>query len=304
MKRGPVILLTILIVAFMMAAPTSVSAASEEPPGKTSLIVHADYYREGMAGPEIAVYRIGDWDAAERIIPQEEFRQYEDRISFNCESADSIRTLAITLAAAIAQDDIPAAAAYLPDAAGKVTFENLEDGVWLVVGTTTEADGILYTPEPALVALPLSGESAPEMILKYDCEQVTDETVSLHVVKIWQDDGRIENRPQAVTVVLLENGRERETVQLDASCSWRHTWTGLRTNSVWTVAERDIPSGYTVRISREGRIFAVTNTPKEPVPTIPVLPQTGIPTWQVPLLVAIGLVLLVFGIWSRLWRKK
>ena len=124
---------------------------------------------------------------------------------------------------------------------------------------------------------------------------------------------------------------------------WRKTWTGLSTGGTWSVAEADVPDGYSVDISRTGSEFVITNTAEtelddedtplgpgeedpgdlpdvdlgdEDVPLgdgdvdlgdedVPAgsLPNTGTLWWPVQLLTAAGIVLFSIG-WLDMRRNK
>ena len=81
----------------------------------------------------------------------------------------------------------------------------------------------------------------------------TPETVAFPVSKIWDDDhNRDDLRPKEITVVLLANGEEIETVKLDPSNNWRHVFTKFKkengVNIVYSLKERAV-EGYTTSIT-------------------------------------------------------
>ena len=65
----------------------------------------------------------------------------------------------------------------------------------------------------------------------------------------------------------------------------------------WEIREKDVPSGYTVKVERNGNIFVVTNS--NPPPR---LPQTGQTWWPVPVLCAMGAASFAAGL--LLTRRK
>ena len=88
------------------------------------------------------------------------------------------------------------------------------------------------------------------------------------VVKLWKDQGTA-SRPKSITVDILWNGRIQETVTLGPENEWAYTWYTDRTDGVWTVAERNVASGYTVTVTSRENVFTIVNradAPKEDRP--------------------------------------
>lgn len=163
--------------------------------------------------------------------------------------------------------------------------------------------------------------------------QTSEDPVSRKVLKVWEDDGRETFRPVYIEVCLLRNGEVYDIVKLDEDSDWRYSWTRLSSSDEWMIVEKT-PKGYTVLNAQMGVTTLITNTyeddgPSEPTepsesteptkpsdatepsepsksteptdstkpttPSKPQLPQTGMLWWPVPLLVALGLVLIVVG---------
>ena len=85
------------------------------------------------------------------------------------------------------------------------------------------------------------------------------------VEKKWiLDDGG--QMPASVTVALLRNGEVYKTVKLNAGNHWRHTWTGLSDRYDWSVAEVDVPEGFTSSMEKNGWTYTIINDdlPEEP----------------------------------------
>lgn len=97
------------------------------------------------------------------------------------------------------------------------------------------------------------------------------DTTTMQVLKLWDDEGHEENRPEQITVELLENGQVHDTVELNAENIWRYEWTGLSKASEWSVRETAVPAHYTASTQVNGNVTIITNTyaapdaPAEPV---------------------------------------
>ena len=115
------------------------------------------------------------------------------------------------------------------------------------------------------------------------------------VMKVWNDTGYEDERPESIQVYLLRNGEKHDARILDESNQWQTVWENLPArdqngNEInWTVQEEEIP-GYYVGYTEMGEHILITNSIVKPT-----LPQTGLMWWPVPVLAALGLLMLVLG---------
>lgn len=117
----------------------------------------------------------------------------------------------------------------------------------------------------------------------------TPENVNLTVRKVWSDEGNRENtRPGSVTVTLYNGDTAVDKVTLSEENGWTHTWENLDGSGSWSVIETGIPAGYVPAYSVRDGVVTITNTCR--------LIQTGQLRWPVPVLGALGLALIVYGV--------
>ena len=230
----------------------------------------------------------------------DDFAQYP--VSLEDLDSSGLRSLAQTLDAYVARDTLTPLLSQKTGEDGRVSFDGLSPGLYLVLGESYTQDNTVYTPSPMLFYLPGQGEDGGweyevTASCKFDQEETTDATVFRKVQKVWKDSGNQSKRPEMVFVQLLENGAVVDTVALSEENNWEYTWEGLDASSRWQVAETSVPDGYTVTVTQEGTLFVVTNT--YPGKTPPKLPQTGLLWWPVPLLACAGLVLVIAGAAAR-----
>ena len=126
-------------------------------------------------------------------------------------------------------------------------------------------------------------------------EPVEPEPVSLTVKKVWSGD-KAEERPASVTVTLYDGGKAMDKVVLSAANGWTYTWNGLDGDGDWSVIETGIPNGYTPSYRTKGDVVTITNTAT--------LIQTGQMNWPVPVLCGIGMLLIAFGAYILLKKRK
>lgn len=298
------------MILVILCLPFRVFAVGEtEDSENVNLTVKVDYYHEGATGGNLSLYYIGAVDQNGKIMPEGVFSEKLSSILFEINDTEEARELAQTVAAFVEANDVSADRTAVPAEDGNCVFSGLKKGVWLLMGEACISGDKQFVPEPVIMILPLQSQGGKEaaVVLKYEEHPLSDETITLQVVKIWQTGENPKVRPTEITVVLLENGREVDSVQLNVESGWKHTWTGLKSSSVWSVAERDVPSGYTVRISKEGMTFRIVNslrTPPPEKPQDPRLPQTGMLLWPIPVLFCSGLILLIIALYCRIRRKS
>lgn len=125
----------------------------------------------------------------------------------------------------------------------------------------------------------------------------TDDDIAVTVKKIWKlDNGG--TAAESVAIVLLRDGKEYTTVELNKQNGWTHTWRGLKDSYTWTVTEKDVPDGFSMSVEQNGYTFTITNDDIAPtIPTAPTAPtnpdddtpQTGNTRSLLPWIVLLGL---------------
>ena len=139
---------------------------------------------------------------------------------------------------------------------------------------------------------------------KYDCAQFVNEYekipqpenyTSLTVKKVWRDNGK--NRPDTVTVQLLDGKNVKEEITLSEKNGWTYTWDKLEEGHSWSVAEANIPKGYTASYNIDKNVTTITNTYSQNV-----LIQTGQLNYPIPILLCAGAVFMIIG--TALGKKR
>lgn len=156
-----------------------------------------------------------------------------------------------------------------------ITFTSLSRGLYLVVSDNMYVGSRTYEFSPMLICLP-SKDSSEEWKADWNItlskfrnysDGGDSTTKSISVVKKWEDEGQESDRPASITVELLRDGKVYDTKVLNASNSWRHTWTGLAKGNHWELNE--VVSGsdkYTVIKENEGDSYILTNTHSTDIP--------------------------------------
>lgn len=122
------------------------------------------------------------------------------------------------------------------------------------------------------------------------------EPVDLAVKKVWDDqDNKLGNRPDSVTVTLYNGSEAIEKVVLSEKNGWSYAWEDLDGSGDWSVLETGIPKDYIPSYSEKDGVVTITNTES--------LAPTGQLNWPIPVLGSLGLLLVLFGAMT-LKKKK
>lgn len=227
------------------------------------------------AGIPFRLYRVADISESGNFTLTGNFK--ESKVSFVDLDSTGWGDAAATLAGYAAANNLSPAKTQPTDSNGKLTFSDLQTGLYLVTWDKHTTGGYTYTPQPFLVSLPgldTDGNWIYDVNAtpKYERHKVPDnppdepDTVTLKVRKVWKDNGDTASRPSSVTVQLLKDGEVYTEVELNAANNWMHTWTGLDADHTWQVVEKNVPDGYTVSVGKNGNTFTVTNTLTPPPP--------------------------------------
>lgn len=299
---APWLLCLLLVTAMLPVRAEAAGLVDEEAP--LSLTVCFRSGETALADLPFSLYLVADMDAYGELTVTEAFRAFN--VDIRGENDEAWRTLATTLEGYVAQSGIEPVDAGVTDETGSLTFpcmaQTLPHGLYFVPGFRYLQGGYIYEAEPFLVLLPcvdaVSNQWVYDLTVQPKYAQPEDLPMVRKAIKVWDDEGNEEKRPDRIVVQLLRDGEVWDTVTLSAENDWRCTWVDLSGHHRWTVVEQ-VPQGYTVEITQEGIAFVVRNTYKGTTPTPPSLPQTGQLWWPVPVLAAAGLFCLVLGLLRR-----
>lgn len=300
------ILLCFLCVCFLLLGVSSAFTVQGET-GQNLTVIYKDQ-NTAIVDCEFQIYHVASLNGDGQYHPTEPFRNYS--LVFNQET---IHRLAYTLEGYVAKDAISPTKIGVTNEWGSLVFENLPSGLYLVLANRHIQNDHAYETNPFIASL--AGDPQEVQVFpKSEAEPPvpTDET-ACKVLKIWDDTGYEQYRPKEIHVDLLENGKVYDSVVLNEKNHWRYTWTGLNPTSRFVVVEKE-SKNYIPLIDFQGITYTITNqyvgkedppssipsTPTNPSPTPPEdLPQTGQLWWPVPVLLALGLIFVVFGLLAR-----
>lgn len=265
-----------------------------------------------IADAKFDFYKIADVDEYGHLTLCEDFADYP--ISMDNLDDNEWNSLAFTLKGYVQRDAIEPVVSERTDMDGQLTL-SLKPGLYLIVGNRHTIGEYTYSASPYIVFLPESDQetnswtytvtSFPKSSAdRNPLDDPTDRTITRKAIKIWEDNGNTENRPQYITVELLCDGKYYDSVKLSKANNWRWVWEDLYYDHDWQLVEEKC-EGYTTLIDQEGITFVVTNTYIDPVPepVDPSLPHTGQLWWPAMLMCVSGLLLILIGLILRKGRS-
>ncbi len=301
-SRGLATTLLCILVAIAMLPITAFARSEVNTEAVASLDVTFP-----VSGMTARLYKVADMAVTSEMTLSGDFAGYP--VSLEQEDQLGWNALAQTLAAYAARDNLAPLFVGSANPTGKVTIKDLTVGLYLVTSEKFSSGKYTYTVNPFLVALPSLDENETwfydvSATVKYEREKEPDEPsyTNLRVHKVWDDSANTTKRPTSIQVELLMNGQVHDTVTLNAENGWSYEWNELNDSYTWQVTEKNVPTDYTVRMTKEGKTYLLTNTLKPDTPTPPdnppkppSLPQTGLLWWPVPVLAALGLLAILGG---------
>ena len=312
----------ILCILLLFSAALPAFAAD-----KGSVTVLFRYENQPITGVMFQIYKAAEWNGNGYTLT-EPFDAYSVNVPDDVTDGEW-KAMASTLSAYAARDGIPPLFSGQTDKDGKLRFDGLSDGLYLVVGSSAPYGDLQLFPQPMLAAVPYTsadGEKIYEVETepKYEVRKQEEETITRRALKIWKDNGSESNRPQNITVQLLCDGKLYDEQTLSSANNWLYTWEGLDAGHNWQLIEKQVPENYTVNVTQQDITFIVTNTsnntitpppsnPNNPssqskpntpgASNKPTLPNTGMLWWPVAAFGAIGAVTLFFGVYLLMRRK-
>lgn len=300
-----IIFLLCIVLSTICFSATAFAQTSIDINKKTSLTI-----KYPCEGATVRLYYVAEVTANGEYVFAEVFKRYPIDLKLN---QNGWRDMASTLSGYVSRDQIKANQSGKTDSQGKIVFSKLPVGIYLVVSEKCISDNYCYVADPFLVALPRDSfgnwiydvSASP----KYD-KKTTDTKIDLKAMKVWDDQGNTQKRPNYIEIQLLRNGVIWDTATLNEKNNWKFTWKNLNAKYTWQIVEKKVPAGYTVTVQSDNGRVIITNssidtpvtpvTPDEPEPQPqPRLPQTGVLWWPVGVLVISGLVILILGFIRR-----
>ena len=167
---------------------------------------------------------------------------------------------------------------------GTVIFNDLDLGLYLV-SQTNKVEGYSNI-DSFLVQIPKFIDNSWTYDIIANPKTDIYKEIDLVVNKVWNTDSN--KLPEKVEIELLLDGEVIDTVILNSTNKWTHTFKNLEKSDKYSVREINIPKGYKVSYTNNEYIFTVTNTDT--------LANTGQLFYSIIILAVFGLIFILLGV--------
>lgn len=249
-------LITSLLCTMLFCTVFSVAASA----ATTSATLKINYSAEGAFLPdvEVNIYRVADMDIYGNYYLEPPFSDYSVNLQ-SIKTQQGWDDLATTLLGYIDADSISPSIIALTNDYGQAIIKYLPRGVYLVAGLRIVNGYTIYDFEPFFVVLPSDKGDAYVKEANPKWSSYIPQTEHT-VTKLWQDSNNSQNRPQQIEVEIYKDGQLHSTEILNSENSWKYTWQANADATIWTVAEKNVPAGYTVTVSENNGHFSIVNS--------------------------------------------
>lgn len=252
-----------------------------QPESRCCLTIEFQHESFPISNATFQLYRIADLGSDRELSYTEAFADL--RLD-----AEALSKAAHDLYIRVEQQNLQPEQTMTTDKEGIASATDLAPGAFLLVGIPAKVNGFDYHVEKQMIFL-----EEETLTLRPKSTRLPSGTklISVKAVKLWDDKGYENERPNAILVRLLKDGETVSTAVLSDTNGWSCTWNDLLPNANWSVQE-DVPEGYKVTVQESEHTFTLTNHRKE-------IPQTGHIWWPVLTVLCVGLALIVVGLTVR-----
>lgn len=255
-KRIGVLLLAISLILWLTAG-FSIFYASAEEQGEITLTCRRG--EELIGDMDWSIYKVGVRENDTSFAADGDFKIYYDHIDNF--SSEHLSDMAYTLENMALLDKLPPLDRKSTDKNGKLTFSELEPGLYLLSGKRLHTGIETYVPSPSLVEITGNGESVEINAKIKKLLTLAGEFTSSSVKKVWDDDMNSHQcRPESVTVEIYKDGEFYESAELNEANNWTYKWEYEEDYSDWRVKEAEVPPKYTAIYRSGDSQYAIVNT--------------------------------------------
>ncbi len=309
MRKKLYLIINLILAVIMLSSATMGAYAVSTNDAKTAVelrnnctleIVYSSS-EKAFSDCEIKLYHVANITDVKSYELFGNFKKYPVTIN-GTSSQTEWNEMKTTLNSYISADGIGADYTAKTNSEGKVLFENLTAGMYLVSAVKVKSGETTYSFDSFMVAVPGIDESGNwlyDVSAKPKMQENTPskKEITYKAVKSWRD-GLGKKRPESVSIEIYKDGKLQNTVILNSANNWMYSWKTVDDGSEWFVTEKNVPTDYKVGIQKNGNTFNILNTHNENI----ISPKTGDtrnPVIYLVLMLASGCAILILGITQR-----
>ncbi len=256
-QRCQILFCVLGMLLWFLAGILQVCAVAADDKGSLTMICQTEK-DVILSGVEWKIYCVGGRDADGALELRGDFARYPVSLKDTSESA--LRDAAETLESYAISYDLEYVDIGTTDSTGRVKFDKLPRGLYLLSGSHTVVEDTTYFYSAFLIEVPSAGTDELDLLAypKSDAMNWTEETHTLK--KIWLHDEEMTMlRPPSITVQIHCDGELYETVVLNEANNWTYQWQTTEIHK-WNVIEVDVPRFYAVTYTSSGVQYAIVNS--------------------------------------------
>lgn len=278
-------LIAITLFGLLFVCSTLTATAAVEN-GKITVFLE-DKEKNALNGMEIKACQIASIDNG-KYCPTEAFEN--SGISVSGIVGNQNETSAKTIVDYIKKNNLAAKSEVSEN--GKAIFAELELGIWLVYSEGSET----YAFNPYIVFLPYEsgGKLYYELKSTPKIQEIGPNEINVYVMKKWDDKNNAsKNRPESITVEILNGDNVVGSAELSEANGWSHTFLRLAKDGNYSVREKEV-ANYKASYSGDAiNGFIVVNTYSGEK-----LPMTGQYWWPIVIIGVAGAGFILLGIYE------
>ena len=261
-NRISAIFLTLAMVLWCMAGVMGVLIAKAGDTGSLTLWCVKD--DDIVSNMHWQIYRVGH-RVTDDYIFEGDFAGYRATLGDKTKpmlewDTDTVATAGETLKVFSIVDKIDPRADGYTNSSGAVTFDGLENGLYLVWGDILKVGDTTYIP--SAIFFEMRGDDAsvlnayPKIVLR----TLSAESYNYSVRKVWEnDEDQPWNRAVSITVERYRDNKYYDEIELSENNEWTFKWEDSDDHN-WFVNEKVIPENYTVSYKDNHTQYLIINT--------------------------------------------
>lgn len=265
-KITSAVMCLLLGAALIASSVVAASALEADLNREIGIAVKYEYNDIPISGVRFDLYKIADMTSDGQLKVRPDFAKY--KISYDNLTPEKMKTLSDTLCAYIMRDGIAPISSAVTNENGYAVFRSETKqtaGLYLVIGEKKTIGKNIYTPETLMISMPTLDTDGKTHLYKITAipkgeMNTAGSKTQIKVSKVWKDDKSKGERPHSVTVQLMRDDVIYSEVTLSEANNWRYSWKDLNEKYRWTVAEKEVPDGYTVAVTVSEKNYIIVNT--------------------------------------------
>ena len=261
LNKIPAILCAVVLVLWYMAGAFMFASAEETAGSMTLWCVKED---DIVVNMHWQLYRVGHRENNDYVF-EGDFENYRTTLGDQTKpmlewDAETVTSVAESLKRKIIVDKIEKRDEGYTNNSGAVTFDGLENGLYLVWGDILIVGNTTYIPSAIFFEMNSEDINVVNAYPKIVLKTLSDSDSQYSVRKVWQnDEDQPWNRTVSITVERYRDNQYYDDIELSEDNDWTYEWED-KDGHTWFVYEKEIPDNYTASYKENHTQCLIINT--------------------------------------------